>query len=187
MSRKDLIFYSLILILFVLLMWQWLSKGSLVNQISTLSKENYQLHLLSGVGALKSTHQHADVKVYLDGQSIDFSQSKYQITTSFIHFEDGVGDVIHTHAIGLTIGNLFKSIGGDLNSNCLEFEGESYCNENGKTLKFYVNGQPNNEFASYIIHDLDKILVSYGSENDSGIKSQLSSITNLAPKYSANK
>ena len=142
---------------------------------------------MSGVGALRSTHHHADVKVYINGNSIDFSQSKYQVTTSFIHFEDGLGDVIHTHATGLTIGYLFKSIKGDINPNCLVFEGESYCNGDRKTLKFYVNGQPNNQFASYVINDLDKILVSYGSENDSGIKSQLASITNLAPKYSANK
>ena len=34
---------------------------------------------------------------------------------------------------------------------------------------------------------LDKILVSYGNENDSGIKKQMNSITNLAPRFSANK
>ena len=171
--------------LVVLFLWQWLSKGALVNQLNSLSKENNQLHLLSGIGPLGSTHIHADVKVYINGQSIDFSQRKYQLATSIIHFEDGVGDVVHVHATGMTIGHLFKSLNGNLNNNCLALENQNYCNENEKKLRFYANGKPNNELANYIILDLDKILVSYGSESDSELQEQLGSITNLAPKYSA--
>ena len=187
MRKKDLICYALILIFVLLFLWQWLSKGTIAIQLNSLAQENYQLHLLSGIGPLRSTHQHADIKVYINGQSIDFSQRKYQVTTSFIHFEEGIGDVIHTHATGLTMGNLFKSIGSDLNSNCLVFDGKSYCSSDGKTLRFYVNGKLNNQFASYALQDLDKILVSYGSENESGMQQQMASVTNLAPKYSANK
>ena len=187
MRKKDLILYSLVLIFVILFFWQWLSKGNLVNQLNGLAKEDYQLHLLSGIGPLRSVHDHADVKVYINGQPVDFSQRKYQITTSFIHFEAGVGDVIHVHATGMTAGYLFKSIGGDLNPNCLFFEGQNYCSGDGKKLKFYVNSKPNNEYGTYIIKDLDRILVSYGSESDSDIQKQIASITNLAPKYSANK
>ena len=187
MRKKDLILYSLILILFVLFLWQWLSKGNLVNQINSLQKYNYQLFQLSGIGPLKSVHNHADVKVYINDQSIDFSQRKYQVTTSFIHFEDGLGDVIHIHATGLTVVHLFKSVKGDINPNCIVLEDQSYCNEDGKKLKFYVDGKENNGFASYVIEDLDKILVSYGDESESEIQKQLNSVTNLAPKYSANK
>ena len=185
MTKKDLVFYFLILVLAVLFLWQWLSKGALQTQINQLQNYDNQLHLLSGIGALRSTHIHSDVKVYINGQSIDFSQRKYQLATSFIHFEDGLGDVVHVHATGMTIGQLFKSLKGDLNNNCLVLESQNYCNENEKKLKFYVNGQPNNQFDNYIIHDLDKVLVSYGNENDSEIQKQLASITNLAPRYSS--
>lgn len=184
MRKKDLFFYILILALIILFLWQWLSKGSLISQISQLQKYNTQLSILSGIGPLGSIHEHADVKIYINGKAIDFSQRKYQVTTSFIHFEDGVGDVVHIHATGLTIGHLFKSLGGDLNNNCLVFEGQSYCNENDKTLKFYVNGKQSNEFDNRIIHDLDKYLISYGNENEPEIHNQLNSITNLAPMYS---
>ena len=64
------------------------------------------------------------------------------------------------------------------------FEKENYCNDNDRKLKFYVNGQLNNEFYSYVIKDLNKILISYGNEDESEIQKQLDSITNLAPKYS---
>ena len=185
MRKKDIVFYVLILILVILFLWQWLSKGALITQLSKVKNYNSQLQLLNGIGPLASTHIHADAKVYINGNSVDFSQRKYQLATSFIHFEEGIGDVIHVHATGMTIGHLFKSLKGDLNNNCVVLEGQSYCNENDKKLKFYVNGKPSNEFSNYIIHDLDKILVSYGNENDAEIQKQLSSITNLAPRYSA--
>ena len=184
MTKKDLIFYVLILVLIVLFLWQWLSKGVLVNQLNKIQNYNNQLQLLSGIGQLGSAHLHADVKVYINGQSIDFSQRKYQLASSFIHFEEGVGDVIHTHATGLTIGHMFKSLGMDFNNNCLVFEKQNYCNDSDKKLKFYVNGQLNNEFDNRLIQDLDKYLISYGNENEASILQQLSSITNLAPKYS---
>ena len=36
-------------------------------------KYNAQLGMLSGIGPLRSAHLHADVKVYMNGKSIDFS------------------------------------------------------------------------------------------------------------------
>ena len=119
MRKKDLIFYVLILALVVLFLWQWLSKGALINQLNKFQNHNNQLQLLTGIGVLGSAHLHADVKVYINGQSIDFSQRKYQLASSFLHFEEGIGDVIHTHATGLTIGHMFRSLGMDFSNNCL--------------------------------------------------------------------
>ncbi|MBS3104990.1 hypothetical protein J4234_01925 [Candidatus Woesearchaeota archaeon] len=184
MRKKDLIFYVLILALVVLFLWQWLSKGALINQLNKFQNHNNQLQLLTGIGVLGSAHLHADVKVYINGQSIDFSQRKYQLASSFLHFEEGIGDVIHTHATGLTIGHMFRSLGMDFSNNCLVVEKQSYCNAGNIKLKFYVNGQLNNEFDNHVIHNLDKILVSYGNENEAEIQKQLNSVTNLAARYS---
>ena len=184
MTKKDLIFYIVILILIILFLWQWLSKGSLIRQLNELQKYSNQVQLMTEIGPLNSAHIHADVKVYINGQAIDFSQRKYQLQNSFIHFEENIGDVVHTHATSLTLGHLFKSIKIDFNQNCIVVEGQNYCNENDKKLKFYVNGQLNNEFDNKIIRDLDKYLISYGNENEADIQKQLSSITNLAPRYS---
>ena len=184
MTKKDLIFYIVIFILLILFLWQWLSKGSLINQLTKLQNHNNQLQFLTGIGPLGSAHLHADIKVYINGNTLDFSQKKYQLTTSFIHFDEGIGDVIHTHATDLTIGHMFKSVGIDFNNNCIIVDRNNYCNNNSNKLKFYVNGQPNNEFDNYIIKDLDKYLISYGNENEADMQKQLSSITNLASKYS---
>lgn len=189
MSKKDMFFYILIVVLVILFLWQWISKGAfegMANQhISNLQKYNSQLQLLSGIGPLGSAHIHADVRVYINGQPIDFSQRKYQLASSFIHFEDGIGDVVHIHATGMAIGHLFRSLSMGINDNCIAAEKQNYCSDNGKKLKFYANGKPNNEFGNYEMHDLDKILVSYGNENDSEMQKQLSSITNLASGYSS--
>jgi hypothetical protein len=184
MAKKDLVFYIVILILTVLFLWQWLSKGALVTNLNKIQDYNNQLQVLSGIGQLNSAHLHADVKIYINGQSIDFSQRKYQLASSFIHFEEGIGDVIHTHATGLTVGHMLKPLGMDFNNNCIVVEKQNYCSDNDRKLKFYVNGQLSNEFDNRIIRNLDKYLISYGSENDSEIKKQLDSVTNLAPKYS---
>lgn len=184
MTKKYTIFYAVILILVILFLWQWISKGGLINQLNELQKDNRDLHLLSGIGQLMSTHLHADIKVYINGNAIDFSQEKYQLASRFVHFEEGIGDVIHTHATGLTIDHLLNSLGGNINNNCIILEGTNYCNEGNKNLKLYINNQQNNEFSNYVIQNLDKILISYGDENEAEIQEQLSSITNLAPKYS---
>ncbi len=185
MTKKDIFFYIAILVLIILVLWQWLLRGALTSQLSQLQKQNNQMQLLTGIGPLNSAHLHADAKVYINGQAVDFSQGKYQLKNSFIHFEEGIGDVIHTHATGLTVWQMLNSVGIEFNSNCIVVEGQSYCNENGKRLKFYVNAQLNNEFDNYVIKNLDKYLISYGSENDSKIQIQLNSVTNLAPKYNS--
>ncbi|MBI2654069.1 hypothetical protein HYX02_04625 [Candidatus Woesearchaeota archaeon] len=184
MTKKDLIFYIAILILTVLFLWQWISKGALISHLNQSQKHNYQIQLLTGLGQLGSAHLHADAKVYINGNAIDFSQQKYQLRNSFIHFEEGIGDVIHTHAAGLTVGHMLKSLAIDFNNDCILIEGNNYCNEDNKKLKFYVNGQLNNEFDNYVIKNLDKILISYGDEDEAGIQKQLDSITNLASRYS---
>ncbi|MEK6983108.1 MAG: hypothetical protein AABX33_00915 [Nanoarchaeota archaeon] len=187
MKKKDMILSAAVLALTVMFLWQWISKGALINQLNQLQKNNNQLHLLTGVDLLSSAHLHADVKVYINGNVVDFSQKKYQLKNSFIHFEEGIGDVIHTHASGLTIGHMLKSVGIDFNSNCVTLDSKNYCNDKENRLKFYLNGQPNNEFDNRVIRDLDKYLISYGSEDDLEIQKQLNSVTNLAAGYSANR
>ena len=102
MKKKDLILYTAILVLVSLFLWQWLSKGALLGQLdmhlSELQKDNKDMTLLSGVGPLRSAHNHADVKVYINSKAVDFSQSKYQLAARFINFEEGIGDIIHIHA-----------------------------------------------------------------------------------------
>jgi len=135
----------------------------------------------SPLGLLNSAHDHADFKVYLDGQVVDFSQPQYQLQHANVHVEAGDGDVVHMHAAHVTIGAFFQTLGMRFDSTCFTLDtGQSFCNGGGKTLKFYVNGQPNAQFDAYVLRHLDRILVSYGDETPEELQQQLDSITRKA-------
>lgn len=184
MRKSSLVLPAIALALFVLLAWQWSSKNYYASQIQALGKYNSQLGMLSGIGPLSSEHLHADVKAYINGKAIDFSQQKYQLATNYMHFEDGNGDVMHTHAKGLTVGHMLNSLGINFNGRCLIIEGSQYCNDKNKRLKFYANGKQSSEFWGYTIKNLDKYLISYGDEPEEAVKKQIDSVTDLAKKYS---
>ena len=148
----------------------------------------------STMGVLGTAHIHADWKVYIDGKAADFSDKAHEErmqagkpVSSFIHVDSGsplpekTGDVLHMHATGIPLWLFFKSIDGDFNETCIKINGEQHCINNEKTLKFYVNSQPNSEYGNYIFKDHDRILISYGDEKD--LSAQLSTITDFSKKH----
>lgn len=155
----------------------------------------------STIGVLGSQHIHADWKIYINGKALDeeffmpiaeahekaMKDSNVETTSSFIHVHEApapekTGDVLHMHATGVPLWIFFKSVGMEFDENCLTLPNqEKFCNDGVSTLKFYVNGKPNSQWENYVFTDLDKILISYGSETD--LASQLNSITNFAKNH----
>jgi len=152
----------------------------------------------STIGVLGSQHIHTDWKIYVNGKTLDndffeplamdMSKMDNSMTSSFIHLDKGAlapektADVIHMHATGVPLWIFFKSVGMDFNKDCLSLpDGQKFCNDGKETLKFYVNGKPNNEWTNYVFKDMDKILISYGNETD--ISQQLNSITDFAKNH----
>ena len=139
-------------------------------------------------GPLGSAHKHANVKIYILGDAIDISQQKYQLKSSLVHFENFDGDVVHVHTTGMTLGYMFKTLGMKLDENCLKLDtGKEYCSSEKGNLKAYVKGhdlewEKINSSASYIIQDLDRILVTYGSESEHEIEKQMESVTERSPE-----
>lgn len=135
-------------------------------------------------------HSHADFKTYINGKAIDFSQEKYQSSETkhlneYVHLHDGNGEVIHKHKADVTLGLFFTSLKMDLTKDCLTLDtGDKYCSDAKNTLKMYVNGQKNDQFGDYNMKDIDRILISYGSESEAQIKTQLDSVTDKACIYS---
>ena len=134
------------------------------------------------IGPIGSTHIHMDVKVYIEGQPINFALPKYQLRAQHVHFESGEGDYVHVHATGVSIGMMFETLGMKFSADCLKSDdGRNLCNgDGGKTLKFYVNNRTNTDYGSYVLQDLDKIMVSYGSESEQEVQAQLASVTDKA-------
>ncbi len=146
------------------------------------------------IGILGTQHIHADWKTYIGGKEFDFSGKSHmermknnQPVSSFIHVDSGApapektGDVLHMHAKGVPLWIFFNSMGIDFKKGCITFDDkQKFCNEGNKKLKFFVNREENKEFENYVFNDLDKILISYGNENEEEIKNQLNSITDFA-------
>lgn len=135
---------------------------------------------------LGDVHKHADFKVYIHGEAIDFAQQKYMseppdkggnYLNPFFHLHDMEGGIIHQHMSGVKIGEFFTSLGMEFTSECFVLDdGTRYCNDADNTLKMYVNGQRNTQYGEYEFNDLDRILITYGNENEEEIKQQIESV-----------
>jgi protein-disulfide isomerase len=130
------------------------------------------------VEAEQAYHVHFDIKTYINGAAVNFSQAKYQATAENeldpgIHFHDGDGKAVHIHQKGMTLKKLFDS-----------FKLTFPANSASKNLKVYVNGELNSEGLNYEPLDLDRILVSFGPVSDPLIQDQLLSVSDVACIYS---
>jgi len=139
-------------------------------------------------------HEHVNFALFINGTQFNFNQSKYMTTEeqevglrADVHMHDMNGGVIHLHAPGITLGMFFESLGMSINSSCLTLDnGKSYCDsgENTDTLKLYVNGVQSSAFGSLQLHDLDRILVTFGSDPQQSILNQINSVPTDACIYS---
>lgn len=131
----------------------------------------------------KNQHVHADLKVYVMGAAVNFSQGRFQNSnenplSEFIHFEYGNGNAVHLHASGVPLSYLFSTFGGVLNKTCLQVASSMplYCSAGANSLRFYVNGNWNADPESYQLTDLDQLLISYGPA-DENVSALLQSVT----------
>jgi hypothetical protein len=130
----------------------------------------------SRFGGLGSAHEHAAFLVKIDGNIIDFSQSKYQVRSPYIHVENGDGLTLHKHAISVPFGEFLKSVGMDIQDNCFIMDdGKKYCDNDadGKKLVFLVNGQTEESAKDYVLQDGDRFLLEYGNITKAQLQSDL--------------
>ena len=140
----------------------------------------------------KDFHEHANFAVYLNGERYNFSQEKYMTTEenevglrALVHMHDMDSGIVHIHKEGVTLGTFFESIGIKLDSTCFVFDdGTAYCNSPDKKLKIYVNGVQSYSYDKLGLHDLDKILVTFGNDSPQAIERQIDSVPINACIYS---
>lgn len=97
--------------------------------------------------------------------------------------EDTSG-VLHMHATKVPLNIFFRSLGMKLEKdNFTTADGQIFKNEAGKMLKFYLNGHKVDELGDYVFQPLDKLLITFGSENDLDLQKQISSVTNFAKDH----
>ena len=177
---EKIIFPLIVVVLLLTNIYFWYSMRNSQKDLENSIAYVEGLEKLTGISRLGSTHEHADLKIYVDSIPVDLSQQKYQLKSKFIHVEDGDGDVIHKHAKGVTLGMFFRTIGIEFKKNCLTIDDKKYCNSGNKKIRMFVNGKEIEEFEDYEFKSLDKILITYGNSTDSEISRQIKTVTNKA-------
>ncbi len=143
----------------------------------------------SAIGVLGSEHTHADMKVYVNGQALDFAKPEYYMRSSFLHFDtnqnkEDAGSVLHQHAKKVPLWLLFRSLGMSISPDSITTaDGRIWRNESDKTLKFYLNGKKVDELVNYSYQPNDKLLISYGPTNDPNIQKELDSVIPFAKNH----
>ena len=128
-------------------------------------------------GKLGAEHIHASMLVKIFGDKFDFTTPNYQVKTPWIHFENQDGDTIHRHSTGVELEFLFNSMNIAVDDNCFVFpDGRQFCTNEDYSLKFYVNQQLVKDLRQYIVQEDDRILITYGNEDQLSIDKQLAEL-----------
>lgn len=138
---------------------------------------------------LGTAHNHVDITVFINSRQYDFAKPEYYMRSSFLHVDNNqnikdAGSVLHMHATGVPLGWFFESLGMKLTKDSFTLIGGKVLkNGNGNTLKFYLNGKKVDELENYVFQPLDKILISFGPENDPDIQAQINSVPDFAKDH----
>jgi hypothetical protein len=128
-------------------------------------------------GKLGAEHIHASMLVNIFGDKFDFSTPNYQVKTPWIHFENQDGDTIHRHSTVVELEFLFNSMNIATDENCFVFpDGRQFCTNEDYSLKFYINQQLVEDIRKYIVQEDDRILITYGNEDQLAIDKQLAEL-----------
>jgi len=145
--------------------------------IEFLNLDSSGLGAPPGAGTFGDEHEHASMLVRIFGDKFDFSAPAYQIKNSWIHFEGQDGTTVHRHSSGVTLGYLFETLGIIIDENCYIFpDGREFCTSDEYSIKYFINHQPEESINDYVLKEGDRILISYGDENQEKIDAQLSEL-----------
>jgi len=133
-----------------------------------------------GAGPIGGTHIHAGLLTMIYGQMFDYSTPAYQLKSPYMSFQKDNGETVHMLAANVTMGYFFDSLHIGLTNKCFIFpDKRQFCSDDKYTLKFYVNHQQIPSLLSYVFNNNDRILISYGNENETQINDQLARVNSF--------
>jgi len=150
-----------------------------------------------GCEVRQATHEHADFALFINGTEFSFDQPQFlstegNETSADVHIHAPRYTVVHVHTTNTQWSEFFTSLGFKLmdpsflgtapDKTCLTMPDKTqYCQTGANTFKFYVNGVKVDGITDTNIHDLDRVLISYGPETDAQVvANQLPQVTDQA-------
>ena len=161
-----------------------------VESCSTLDDPNCKLR--------QGVHWHADFALFIRGEQFDFNQPQFLADEDsgedhhpYLHIHPERYTVVHVHLSGSTWSEFFESLGFSLTDptlvgveeaqTCLTMpDGTQYCSDGDERLRFFRNGVEVDGIGLSEITDLDRVLITYGSESDEEIQDQIAQVTDQA-------
>lgn len=138
------------------------------------------------------THYHANMAVFINGKKQDFKGPQYYQEVSAcdehasplgrVHMHDENPGLVHVHDTVVTWGDLFTNLGWSLNNSMIYDGKDAYINDQGGKLSFVLNGKQTRSIANEIIGDKDRLLISYGTEDDAILQKEFAQVASDAKK-----
>ena len=141
-------------------------------------------------------HYHANFAVYVDGQRLKFEGPTFyeeEAACSAIgsadpktraHMHDNIADTIHIHDSAVTWSDFFSNLRYGLSDKALTLDDKVLVDgQDGKHLRFILNGKLVSSVAGKVINSEDVLLISFGDNDTPALMKQSSSIDKSAHTY----
>jgi hypothetical protein len=143
------------------------------------------------------THYHANFSVYINGQRETFDGPSYYEETAAMactleqvdepaeraHMHDNISTAVHVEDKLVTWGNFMQNLGWGISDTYISSRDRLYKTDDTNALTFIVNGKTVDSIQNMIINDEDRVLISYGNDNDAVLQQQYNSIPSDAHEF----
>lgn len=136
-----------------------------------------------------SVHYHANFALYIDGQRQEFKSFTFYEEIAACsahgtedpkhdaHMHDNNPGLVHVHSAGVTWGEFFNNIGYNLGRQSIETDTKTYVDGDAdRRLTFVLNGQVVNSPTNQLINSEDRLLINYGTEQQSVITERFATV-----------
>lgn len=121
----------------------------------------------------------ASFLVFTNGTKRLFTDMKYHDRSESVFIQADNPSIVHVKKPNVTWNDFFATMPAPMKitNDCLMTgTGQSFCTNADMKLKFYINGAEVRNGLTKEIHENDRLLVTYGAENEKEIEQQLSQI-----------
>lgn len=114
--------------------------------------------------AVKEVNIQASFAIFTNGTLREFTDSKYHNQAKDVFIQSDNPNIVRVKKEGITWDDFFKTLPMKLSKDCLlTGTKQTFCTDDNKTLRFFLNGKEDKNVLDKEIGNGDKLLVTYAS------------------------
>ncbi|MBI4009511.1 hypothetical protein HY357_04705 [Candidatus Roizmanbacteria bacterium] len=173
MKKSYFVLITIFIILVIFGLSVLLSKG----QSKSVSLMKESLDVSPTAQGDKVVDHKASFAIFTHGTFRIFTAAMYHNLSEDVFIQADNPNIVHVKKAGTTWDDFFKTLPFKLTKSCLTTgTGETFCNGQNGTLRFYLNGVKTDNLLDTEIQNGDKTLISFGNENEDIVQKQLQQI-----------